>query len=389
VDEDKILSSGFDSVLCMGTVDWWYHNRGHFDLQILKRFARKVPVLYVNSIGMRLPKPGGGNFFGKVFRKLKSFSKGLTKVDDNFWVYSPVNFPGFSSGMPSSMKFLELQIKLVMKRVGLENPLYWVGPPSAYQVVKTLPSAPVVYQCTDRYEFYPGVDKRRISELNDILLKEADVSVFCSEFLYDLYGGRCKNSVMIDHGVDYDLFSAADSMPEPEDLKDIKRPRVGFVGSMNRGVFDPDFFLEVVRNAPDVEFVMVGNSSLEEGWCRYGNVHFLGKKDLEQVPAYMAACDVLAMYWSANEWIEACNPIKTKEYLAVGRPVVSTPFYELKSYPGLVRQAGTPAEFAEAISNYKEWAVGPQAGRDKVKDITWDAQAEKLFAFVSSVLSGS
>ena len=121
------------------------------------------------------------------------------------------------------------------------------------------------------------------------------------------------------------------------------RPRVGYVGGLDRHTFDPELLVDVARRLPDVGFLLVGPSTLPEGWCPLPNVTQLGQRPYEQVAGYMAACDVLIMPWNRSPWIEACNPIKLKEYLAVGRPVVSAPFAELRRYSPLVRVAAGAA----------------------------------------------
>ena len=151
-------------------------------------------------------------------------------------------------------------------------------------------------------------------------------------------GQPCARSAAGDEGAD-----------EPADLAAIGRPRVGFVGGIDAHTFDPELFLAVARALPDVQFVLVGSCSLPEDWCTLPNVHLMGKRPYEEVSRYMAASDVLIMPWNKSDWIEACNPVKLKEYLAVGRPIVSTGFYELRSYEGLVRVASTAEEFATEI----------------------------------------
>ena len=85
----------FDGIICMGGEDWWYHNRGHFDFQIMRRLAKRWPVLFVNSIGVRMPDMGDKKVFTqRITRKLKSLSRGAVRVESNFWVYSPVVLPG-------------------------------------------------------------------------------------------------------------------------------------------------------------------------------------------------------------------------------------------------------------------------------------------------------
>ena len=97
----------------------------------------------------------------------------------------------------------------------------------------------------------------------------------------------------------------------------------------------------------------------------------------EDVPATMAAMDVLMMPWHRSEWIEACNPIKLKEYLATGRPVVSTDFPELRHYEGLVAVANEPERFAAAIRQAVEQSDPAlvERGRERIADATWTSRA--------------
>src|SRR5262249_48885029 len=123
---------------------------------------------------------------------------------------------------------------------------------------------------------------------------------------------------------------------------------------------------------------------LPDGWCSLPNVHLFGRRDYTEVAAYMAACDVLIMPWNSGEWIRSCNPVKLKEYLAVGRPVVSTPFEELASYGGLVRVARDAESFAAAIRASLREIEGQRhdaaPGRDRVREQTWKAKSEAVAA---------
>ncbi len=103
----------------------------------------------------------------------------------------------------------------------------------------------------------------------------------------------------------------------------------------------------------------------------------LGQKPYEQIPHYGKCFDVAIMPWQQNRWIEVCNPIKLKEYLALGKPVVSSPFSELKNYLDVVYEAKTVVEFAEAI----EKAISENnderiaARQKKIAQFTWDSKA--------------
>lgn len=371
-----------DGVICFGGEDWWYHNRGHYDMQMMRELSGRVPVLYVNSIGMRVPKVGEGRMFLKrVARKLKSLRRGMVRVRENFAVYSPFVAPG-RLGMALSGRLLPWQVRRAARRLGIRNPLVWVACPPGAAAVDALRPHGLVYQRTDRFEEYTGVDREQIIGYDRAMKARADIALFCSRYLYEEERGSCANAMFIDHGVDYDRFERAGDDPgsEPEDVRDLARPRAGFIGGIDASTFDPPLFVEVARSLPEVQFVMVGACSLPEDWCDLPNVRFLGQRDYAQVPGYMASCDVLLMPWNRSEWIRACNPVKLKEYLATGRPVVSTSFPELAHYEGLVRVADGAEAFAQAVREAIESSHDPAPGRARVREETWSAKGRRAAA---------
>ncbi len=128
----------FDGVICFGGEDWWYHNRGHYDMQMMRELSAHVPVLYVNSIGMRVPKLGeGGMFFKRVLRKLKSFRRGYVPVRENFSVVSPFSIPG-KLGRALSKGTLVSQVKSGAKKMGITKPLVWINCPPGAEALDAL-----------------------------------------------------------------------------------------------------------------------------------------------------------------------------------------------------------------------------------------------------------
>ena len=375
----------FDGVICFGGEDWWYHNRGHYDLQIMRELSKHFPVLYVNSIGMRLPCIAEGKmFFHRIRRKLKSLGRGYRQINDHFAVCSPFILPG-RIGMKITGRMLAPQVRRWAERMGLNNPLVWVACPSAAVAIDGVKPSAVVYQRTDRHECFSEAVHDMIKGDDDWLKARSDLTVFCSSFLYEQEFNQCRNACLIDHGVDFEQFSTVEENPnqEPEDIRALGRPRVGFVGGIDNHTFDPDLFLNVARLLSDVQFVLVGACSLPKGWCHQSNVAMLGKKPYSEVARYMAACDVLIMPWNHSRWIEACNPVKLKEYLAAGRPIISTSFPELVRYRKYVNVADTPEEFARAIRHALTARVDPSQGRDLVRNDTWTAKADEVLAHLA------
>ncbi len=387
IDSDGAAQRTFDGVICFGGNDWWYHNRGHYDLQMMRELRERVPVLYVNSIGIRVPTLGeGGMFFTRVLRKLKSFTKGFVRIEENFAVASPITIPG-AVGMHLSKGILATQVRLSARTLGIHRPLIWVTCPSAVEVVDSLSPAAVVYERTDRWEAFPDADPELITGYHQRLQSRADLALYCSTQLVEEEGADCRRAAYIDHGVDFDLFASAGSREgdEPADLRPIPRPRAGFVGAIDASTFDPELFVELARQVPEVQFVLVGGCSLESGWVDLPNVTLLGQKPYEEVARYMAGCDVLLMPWNKSDWIAACNPIKLKEYLAVGRPVVSTPFRELDHYRGFIEKAANASEFAACVRSALREPTAPEHLRARVRGDTWRAKGDRLLAELAAL----
>jgi glycosyltransferase involved in cell wall biosynthesis len=377
----------FDGIVCIGGSDWWYHNRGHFDFQVMRRFARTMPVLFVNSLGVRIPdasKPG--QFAGKVQRKLKSLARGVVNVENNFWVFSPVSIPG-SAGKKVSGFALAPQIRIAARRAGITRPLLWMHCPAGADLIENLHPVGVVMQRTDRFEAFPEGDPMLLSQQVTTIRQAADLVIYCAPHLMAEETSQVRRQLLVTHGVDVATFVAEGSKraPGPADVAILPRPRVGFIGGIDAHTFDPGLFHAVARQMPDVTFVMIGSCSLPDGWCDLANVRFLGRKPYDIIARYMAAMDVLIMPWNKSEWIRACNPIKMKEYLAVGRPVVTTDFPALDGWRDLVRVANDPESFARAIRAALAEAHDPAPARARVATETWDAKAQSILNAVTEL----
>ncbi|MBW8035668.1 MAG: glycosyltransferase family 1 protein [Planctomycetes bacterium] len=372
-------------VICFGGGDWWYHNRGHIDMQIMKRYAKSAKVLYINSIIVqKLSIAKGTNFTCKVIRKAKSVLSGLKKTDADFWALSPLSLPVHHIAWASPMNncALHMQVKIARSMLGVRDPLIWVACPAACSVALKMKKSKLVYQRTDRFEEYPNVDPQFVRSCDQKLKAAADLTVFANSYLYETEAGECRKALYLDHGVDYDMFASAENVDTtPPDMRNIKRPIVGFFGGIDSHTTDIDFLTRVVDLLGDMSFVFVGKTSIDCSQLRsHLNVHLLGQKPYEQIPHYGKHFDVAIMTWNRNEWIKACNPIKLKEYLALGKPVISTPFPELEKYSDITYQAKTPEEFAACIKTAIEQNNPGRINerRKKVMHASWETKAQTV-----------
>jgi hypothetical protein len=117
--------NGNISFICFGGEDWWYHNRAHTDMQLMRRFSQKGTTVYVNSIMMRKHKIiGGSKFIEKLIRKVRSILKGLKKSGAGFWVYSPFTLPvhHISWARPLNEAVLRYQMQRLMRKLRMTLP---------------------------------------------------------------------------------------------------------------------------------------------------------------------------------------------------------------------------------------------------------------------------
>lgn len=378
---EKIASE----IVCFGGEDWWYHNRGHIDMQLMKRFAKTGKVLYINSLVMQKPKMSEGKvFLRKLIRKSKSMLNGLQKTENGFYVFSPLSLPVHHIKEAAKLNdfLVGLQTSLVCEKLKMNNPNVWVACPSAANISINMHKSKLIYQRTDKFEEFPNIDPLMIKKYDLKLKKNADVTFFVNENLYNKEAGECKKACLIDHGVDFESFAMAEKNEKiPEDIKMIPKPIAGFFGGIDDHTFDMDFIDEVAGIAKDISFVFIGKCSIE---CKQlsskKNVFMLGQKPYEQIPHYGKYFDAAIMPWKNNLWIENCNPIKLKEYLALGKPIVSTPFSELIKYNDLVYTADNANDFSvllnRAVSENNIELMN--ARREKVQNCTWDNQAKLI-----------
>src|SRR5271163_3956361 len=132
-----------ESIICFAGEDWWYHHP-HSKNHLLKRYARRNKVLFVNSISMGLPSFGNPDFFLKIRRKLKSYARWLRKVPEGLWVMTPVNLPFYGS------RFGRWVNRILL--LGISRPILWVAIPTAAEMAGRLGEKLLLYQVSDKYD---------------------------------------------------------------------------------------------------------------------------------------------------------------------------------------------------------------------------------------------
>ncbi|WP_043631009.1 glycosyltransferase [Nonomuraea candida] len=373
--------------VCFSAQDWWYHNRSHSDFQLMRHLAGTRKVLIVNSIGMRMPAPGRTTFpLRRILRKLRSVAKFVRRVGPRSWVMSPLPVPlyGTPQGRALNAWLVRTQVRAVCALLGLHRPVIMVTIPTAWDAVRPMSRRALIFNRSDRHSAFPESDRATIEALERRLLERADHVVYASRTLMSeeapLTGTRAH---FLDHGVDLEHFVPVPPERQPRDLRDIPGPRIGFFGALDDFVVDFELLERVAVELPRASLVLIGDANGDIGrLTKHPNVHWLGFRPYSVIPAYGSGFDVAIMPWLDNDWIKHANPIKLKEFLALGLPVVSTAFGELAHYAGRVRAAATHEEFVAAIRT--SLAEGPpqppEALRASLAEASWAARAAALAA---------
>jgi glycosyltransferase involved in cell wall biosynthesis len=355
------------------------------------RLARRHRVLLVNSIGMRLPTPGKSTQPARrVARKVASITKGLRHPIPelpNFAVASPITVPLYGNAAIRSLnaRSIRWQVELACRHVGIVDPVLFVTIPTAWDVVRPMRRTMLVYNRADRHSAFLEANQPVIAGYEQHLLQASQRVLYVSHHLMAeeaaSTGGR---AYFLDHGVDLEHFRHRAASEEPPDLAAIPHPRIGFFGGIDDQTVDVALLERVAGEIPGAQLVLVGNATVPmERLASLPNVHWLGFKPYEEIPRYGSGFDVAIMPWQRNEWIEACNPIKLKEYLALGLAVVSTDFPELQRYRDEVTIAG-PEDFVAAVRTVlADGGKGTaESRRARVESDDWDAKANELAALV-------
>jgi len=236
---------------------------------------------------------------------------------------------------------------------GITNFISWYYTPSALPFTQNLNPMAVVYDCMDELSLFKGAPTD-IKQLEALLLERADVVFTGGPSLYDNKRTCHPNVHLFPSSIDMPHFRRARYIHEPAEQAHLPRPRLGFFGVIDERL-DVDLLRAVAEARPDWQLVLLGPVVKIDPVAlpQHPNIHYLGQQPYEQLPAYLAGWDVALIPFALSEATRFISPTKTPEYLAGGKPVVSTPICDVMRMYGnleMVRIAASPEEFVTAIA---------------------------------------
>jgi glycosyltransferase involved in cell wall biosynthesis len=351
---------------------------------VMRQLARRNRVLWMNSIATRTPSLASGRDLGKLRRKLASSLHGAKQVSENLWVYTPIVVPLPHSRLATALNscILRATLRVLHRKLGMKEFQLWTFLPNVADYVGRLGESLVVYYCVDEWSEFSYVDGPKIAAAERRLCERADVVFPTARSLVRDRRRLNSNTFLAAHGVDHALFSEAldEATPVPPEVTSLPQPVLGFYGTLQDWV-DLDLWAYLAARHPEWSIALVGKASIDASClAKYPNIHFLGRKEHSELPKYCKGFSVGLIPYLVNDRIIHVNPIKLREYLSAGLPVVSTSIPEVAYYSDYCKLASTHEEFARGV----EAAIRsdtPQLRRrrsEAMRAETWEQRVSEL-----------
>ncbi len=391
-----------ETIICLAPDPWagLWRNRH----QIMTRLARRNTVLYVEP---RL----------YLWETLRRFRKGQLRLSDlrrplaqhyvdGLWIYhdpyyAPVS--GRRTGGPQTAALRRRAMLRTLDRLGAKQlPILWVVRPYFADVIGQYGEKLVVYHVTDEYSAFASVtDRAAAQQAEQAVLRRADLVIVTSPTLLTNKRPFNPHTFLVPNAVDYASFQERmatqpplPALREPDAGGAIPRPRIGYSGALNEKL---DFALlaHVARTHPEWQLVLIGGLDLYSQPDKAApleelpNVHWLGRLPITELPPAIASFDVCLLPYELNEWTANIDSLKLYEYLACGRPVVSTDIPAARRFADLVRIAQGRDRFIAEIEGALAEHDPAARGRRKAvaAENSWDHRVTRIESLLQEALA--
>ena len=287
-------------------------------------------------------------------------------------------------------------VRKVATTLGLSKPLLWLNPHSAVHMVGRMNERAVIYDITDDWEKVnqaPALTAE-ISQQDAELGCRADEVIVCSPALLVSKAAKFGREVhLIPNGVnpDHYLLVTDASLPVTGPAQTWPKPVLGYTGTVHPQRVDVALVTALAERFPEGSIVLIGPNLLEEAdqalLRQYPNIRLVGAVPYQKLPDWMRAFDVCIVPHLVTTFTESLNPIKLWEYLAAGKPIVSTPVAGFREFPQFVRLAADADAFADSVqAAIAEGSALADARRAEARKHSWRSRVEQIEAILQSCL---
>ncbi|HCM67887.1 MAG TPA: hypothetical protein DIS62_02705 [Candidatus Kerfeldbacteria bacterium] len=318
--------------------------------------------------------------YGKVIHR--SFFSRLIKVTDRLYIYQTIE-------PLISQKFFMKKLRGIIKDLDLVNTVVWSFIPTYVSYIGALDERVSVFDTVDDWSCHPAYQliKQKLIKNYEYINRHADGIFTVSEQLTQKFYDANPHAFTVTNGVDLKHFST--QQPEPDDMKQLPHPRVCYVGVIQQRV-DFQMVHEAAVLSPDVSFIFIGPiwHDADIGTVKnLKNVYFLGAKKYNQLPGYIQHSDIGLLPHHLNDLVQSMNPLKLYEYLASGKPIISTPVPGTEQFSSdfitIVRNGRALAGAIRSVMS-RQQLLKPQQLQDSVLSYSWESKVhsmlQKVFA---------
>jgi glycosyltransferase involved in cell wall biosynthesis len=367
----------------------------------MRHIAVKHPVIWINGIGHRVPGLNRRDLF-RAWEKVHRLMRGGGPATGNARtslgggtpaaIIDPRVLPWHHVGAVQAYNTWSLRRAILGRLAALgltRSPIVVTGSPPSERLLGQLGEQLSVYYVLDDFLNFPTYTASMLAPLERRLLDRVDLVVATAASLTISKRPRSGRAYHLPQGVNYGHFASART--EPHDLAAIPHPRIGFAGTLSTQC-DIDLLCRLAQSIPEASIVLVGPVALSEealGKLQHPNVHILGVRRYDELPAYVQHFDVGIIPYVLSAWTVAVDPLKLLEYLAAGLPVVSTAIPEAAKYAAHVAVASDDNSFVAAV--HQALAADREQVRYKGQRVarghTWEQRADAFLALVEDALS--
>lgn len=350
-------------------------------------WARRFPdsrILFVGGPQL-LPLHLKSGTLGRLLRRRAWRVPGLPNI---LATYVP---KPFFNPMPGGRRLNEAvaraHIAKIARQAGLREPLLWLNPNDSGHLIGRLGERGVVYDITDDWELAEpdGPARALVAARDRDLCRRADLTVVCSQALYDSRLAFARRLLLLPNGVDAAHYEAASRRSGGA----WPAPVFGYTGTLHPERIDLNLIVALARAHPEGSVVLIGpnawqDGSLERAEREVPNLFVVAARPYAQLPRLMAGFDVCIVPHRQSAFVDSLNPIKLWEYLACGKPIVASNVAGFRDYPQFCRIASTPQEFLRAADEaLAEARLGPEgevarARRAEAARHSWESRLDTL-----------
>ncbi len=368
------------NIVCIAS-SWFDHPTSKH--HIMRTLARRNHVIWVNYHASRRPALNATDFKA-ILRRLRRTCAGGQRPVAGVNVLSPLllPFPESRVARAYNTRVLARQIRSALDSLPARPVQLWLFAPDVPELIGRFDTECVIPPPPDDFAGFSGYNADLIERLESATLARSDVVITTSTELYEGRRQLHPNAHLVPHGVDFEHFAFADrgQVALPPEMQRIVGPVLGYIGLISDYV-DLELLGQAARARPHWSFVLIGNTTCPlAGLNDLPNVHLLGGRPYEQLPRYCAGFHVGLIPFRMNRLVRAVNPIKLREYLAAGLPVVSAPLPAVREYVPAVHLAQSLDEFLAACET--ALAEGDPAARrarqELVRGESWHCRVEQI-----------